>query len=416
MFNLNSVKTRILIFFSVAGPGIIAAIADNDAGGVATYSLLGSRFGYAMLFFLMLSGVLLAVTQEMGSRLAIVTGKGLGDLIREESGVRAALIVFFALFIASTGTSIANFAGLTAAAGLFGVPKVVALIIFFILISLIILRGSYQTNQTVFLSISLLYITYFFSAILAKPDWSLAFRSFVVPTNIPLTKEALFSTMAILGTTVTPWGQFFISSFVTDKRLTIDKLKYGRMEVIVGTMLCIFFAFFMMVATAATLNKYGIVIDTPQDAARAIIPFAGNFAGLFFGLGLLAASYMGAVIVPLTTAYAFSEFFGLEGSLDRKFHEGRVFYFLFVLQIFIASVLVSIPGVSLFRIVLYTQTLNAILLPFVLYYLVKFCNDRDLMKSHVNSRWMNFISGFSIVLILLATVVILLQSIFTILG
>lgn len=405
---LSKMKHKWLILLSVFGPGLITAIADNDAGGVATYSVLGSKFGYSMLFLLLLITVLLAITQEIGARLTIVTGQGLSDLIREYYGVRVSLVIFTLLFIANIGTTIANMAGLKAGLALFHVPQIPFLIAFIILMILFIYKGSYKVNQKLFLTAGLLYITYVISAILAKPDWALATKSLFVPTNITPSFEFLFGSIALLGTTVTPWGQFFISSFIRDKNLTIDKLRYSRFEVYVGAFVTDFFSFFMIVAVAATLHSHGIVINSAEDAALAIIPFAGQFASILFGAGLITASFMGAIIVPLTTAYAFSEFFGVEGSLDLPFNQSKFFYSIFIIQILIAFGMVLLPSVSLFKIVLFTQSLNGVLLPVIIYFLLKFANDNELMGKHVNGRFYNvFTSIFSGIIVIASIVMVI---------
>ncbi len=406
---MKRLKTKLLIFFSVFGPGIIAAIADNDAGGVATYSVVGSKFGYSMMFVLLLITILLAVTQEMGARLAIVSGKGLGDLIREHFGIRISLFIFTILVIANMGTIIANFAGITAALSLFNVPILPFLMIFTMLIILFIAIGNYQTNQKIFLLASFLFVAYIVSAFMAKPDWGLALKSLAIPTDVDLTPAYIFTAIAMLGTTVTPWGQFFISSFINDKKLGIDHLKFEQIEVWVGAFLTDILAFFMIVAVAGTLFVNGVEIESAKEAALAIEPFAGPFATILFGIGLLAASYMGAVIVPLTTAYAFSEFFGTEGSLDLPFSRSPLFYGLFLVQILIAFFVVLIPNISFIKIVLFTQSLNGILLPIIIFFLLKFANDKGLMGKYTNS-W--FYNGFAF----LSAIMIVIASVFVIIG
>lgn len=407
---MSKFKTRMTIFFAVFGPGIIAAIADNDAGGVATYSLVGSKFGYSMMFILLLITILLAVTQEIGARIAIVSGKGLGDLIREHYGIRISLFIFTLLFIANMGTIIANFAGITAALSLFNVPMLPFLIIFTLLIVLFIAVGNYQTNQKIFLGAGFLFVAYIVSAFLAKPDWSLAMKNLIIPTDVEFSTDYLITAIAMLGTTVTPWGQFFISSFINDKKLSIDHLRFEQIEVWVGAFITDILAFFMIVAVAATLFANGIEVQNASEAALAIEPFAGQFASALFGIGLLAASYMGAVIVPLTTAYAFSEFFGTEGSLDLPFSRSPLFYILFLIQIMIAFVIVLFPNISFIKIVVFTQSLNGILLPVIIYFLLKFANDKGLMGKYTNGWFYNGFAFVSAILIVIASVVVMFAS------
>lgn len=408
---LKKINLRLGIFLGVLGPGIITALADNDAGGVATYSIVAAKFGYSVLFVLFFVTILLALTQEMGARLAIVTGKGLADLIREQYGIKISLVVFFVLFLANLGTTIANFAGLTASFELLGLPILPSLLLFCVIMILSVSRGNYQTNQKIFLAAGLLYVVYIFSAFAARPNWSTAVSSLVNPSQIKFTGDYFFSMIALIGTTVTPWGQFFISSFVRDKKLTIDKLKYEKLEVYFGSFLTDFFGFFMIVAVAATLYVHNIKIDSAAAAANAIVPFAGAAAHTLFGIGLLTASFMGSIIIPLTTAYAFSEFFGLEGSLDSPFNQSRSFYNLFLIQILVASAIVLIPQISLFKIVLFTQSLNGMLLPLIIYFLLNFANNPDLMGKHINNRFYNVFAGVSSLLIVIASVAVVVENV-----
>lgn len=401
-------KRRLLISLSVLGPGIITAIADNDAGGVATYSVVGARFGYSMMFILLVVTILLAVTQEMGARLSLVSKRGLGDMIREKYGIRISLVVFTILFIANMGSIVANFAGIAAGLALFNVPVIPFTFIFMILIMLFVAIGNYQTNQKIFLSASVLFVAYIISAFLAKPDWNLAIKSLVMPQNIHLTPAYVYAAIALMGTTITPWGQFFISSYINDKKLHIEHLRYEQFEIWAGAFITDFFAFFIIVAVAATLFTNGISINGAEDAALAIKPFAGEFAGILFGIGLLTASYMGAVIIPLTTAYAFSEFFGTEGSLDLPFNKSKMFYGIFLVQIIVAFFFVLIPGVSLFQIVLLTQSLNGVLLPFIIYFLLKFTNDPEVMGKHTNNAVYNIFATVSAIVIVFASIFIII--------
>lgn len=407
---LNRFKKRIFFFLAVLGPGVITAMADNDAGGVATYSIAGSKFGYSMLFILLFITILLALTQEMGARLSIVTGKGLGDLIRENYGVKKSVYIFMLLFIANMGTILANFAGLKAGLSLFNIPVTPLLVIFAVLIYVSVYKGNYKTNQAIFLGSAFLYIAYIFSAILAKPDWELAIRSIVIPTDMKINNDFIFSAIAVLGTTITPWGQFFISSFILDKKLTPGSLKYEQLEVFFGAFLTDFFSFFMIVACAATLYVNGIVINGAGDAAMAIKPFAGEFAAALLGLGLINAGFIGAVVVSLTTAYAFSEFFGYEGSLDGPQNKSKSFYAIFLIQIVLALIFVMLPNISLFKIALYTQSLNGILLPVIIYFLLKFANDKELMGQYTNNKFYNVFAVTSAIIIVLASMFVMIAT------
>jgi Mn2+/Fe2+ NRAMP family transporter len=280
-----------------------------------------------------------------------------------------------------------------------------------ILIMLFVAIGNYQTNQKIFLTASFLFVAYIISAVLAKPDWNMALRSLMVPTDIQLTPAYIYAAIALMGTTITPWGQFFISSYINDKKLHIEHLRYEQFEIWAGAFITDFFAFFIIVAVAATLHVNGISIVGADDAALAIKPFAGEFAGILFGIGLLTASYMGAVIIPLTTAYAFSEFFGTEGSLDLPFNKSKIFYGIFLIQIVIAFFAVLIPGISLFQIVLFTQSLNGVLLPFIIYFLLKFTNDKEIMGQHTNNAIYNIFATLSAVVIVVASIFVIVGGV-----
>lgn len=392
-------KTKLLLILAVFGPGLITAFADNDAGGVATYSVAASKFGYSMLTTLIPITIVLMITQEIGARIAVVSGKGLADLIRERYGVKTALAIFALLFFVNFNVILQDVGGLKAALQLFGIniaiflPVIVAGLFFFIGLA------SYAKVEKFFLFLLFFYLAYFVSAILAKPDWNLVVKSLFVPERKVFNFSYLFTAVAVLGTTVTAWGQFFINSYVKDKKLTIDKLKYNRWEIYLGAILTDVFSLFMMVAVAATIFQNGIVIQAADEAALAIKPFAGSLAFVLFGVGLLIAGFIGAAIVPLATAYAFAEFFGIEGSLDQRFDKSKLFYGLFFVQIVIAALIVLLPRVSLFRITLFADFLNGIFLPIIFFFLYRFANDAEIMGEYRNSKIQNILlvgSGFVI--------------------
>lgn len=399
-----TVRRNLFLFLGVFGPATITAISDNDAAGVATYSLAGAKFGYSILFVLFFVTILLAVTQEMGVRIAVVTKKGLGDLIRERYGLRVAVFVFLILFIANMGTIVANFAALKATSQMFNVPTLPFLIGIVVLAFIFIAKGNYAINQKVFLIGVLLYFAYIFSALKAKPDWGMALTSLIYPKDFHFSKEYVFAGIAVLGTTITPWGQFFIQSYVNDKKISLKSLKLAQFETYFGAFITDFFSFFMIVATAATLFAHSIPLVSGEAAAIAIKPFAGEFAGTLFGLGLMNAGIMGIIIISLSTAYAFSEFFGYEGSLDSPFERGKLFYGIFLFQLILAMFIVLIPSVSLFKIVFYTQSLNSLLLPIILFFLLKITNLKHVMGEYTNSRLYNYFTIFSVILIIAASV------------
>lgn len=408
---LRSWKVRLVIFLSIFGPATITAMADNDASGVATYAIAGARLGYPILFLLLWTTVLLGVTQEMGIRLSLVTRRGLGDLIREYHGIRASIFVFACLLIANVGTIIVEVSAFKTTAALLHLPAIPLVVVMIILTFFFVVKGNYKFTQNLMLISSLFYLTYIFSAFQAGPDWGAAFKNLAWPTGGAFGqlywRDYLIIGLGVLGTTITPWGQFFVSSFGLDKHIDLHKLKYSQVEAYWGAFLTDFFSFFMIVATAATLFVHGISLTDGSQAALAIEPFAGKLAATLFGLGIMNAGFMGMVIVGLSTTYAFSEFFGFSGGLDRSFTQSKTFYILFLLQLMIGFIFALLPGISLFKIVVVTQIINAMALPPVFYYLIRFTGDKSLMGTHVNS---SFQKWFAIV----GTVLISIASLYTV--
>jgi len=403
----NRWKRRFVLLLSVFGPGTIAAMADNDAGGVATYSIAGATLGYAILFPLLIITLLLGITQEMGMRLTLVTRRGLADLIRERHGVTVSLLIFSALFIANLGTITTEFSAIRTVSAILHIPGTPFVFGTLLVALFFITRGNYRVTQRIMLVVSLFYVTYILSAVESGPDWGLALANLVYPHGVAWTpqyvRNYLIIGMGVLGTTITPWGQFFISSFAFDKKLGTDTLRYSQLETYWGAFLTDFFSFFMIVATASTLFARGIPLTSGEQAAEAIRPFAGDLAGTLFAIGILAAAFMGLIIVPLSTAYAFSEFFGLSGSLDSDYQSSRTFYVLFGIQLLAAAAITSVPGISLFHFAIATQTLNAMILPLVFYYLIKLTGSPDLMGSHVNSGFQRTFTSWASVAIVLAS-------------
>lgn len=396
---------------AVVGPGIITAFADNDAGGVATYTTSAATFGYLSLTTLIPITIVLIVTQEIGARIAIVTGKGLGDLIRERFGVRVAVLIFSILFLVNYGVILQNMSGLKSAIQLFGLPYTLFLPLLLFGLSIVIVKANYKKIQQFFFILIFFYAAYIISAYLAQPNWSLAITSIVIPRGEP-SFSFLFTSIAVLGTTVTAWGQFFINSYVKDKKLTIHDLSYSVWEVRIGALLTNTFSFFMMVAVIATLFANQIIITDAADAAMAMRPLAGNLAGSLFGAGLLIAGLLGLAIVPLSTAYAFSEFFGYQGTLNDDFKQSKLFYIFYLIQIVLGFVVVMIPSFSLFKITLIADFCNGLMLPVLFYFLYRIANNEELLGNQTNSRFMNFLLIGSGLIITFGTITGLLGKIF----
>jgi Mn2+/Fe2+ NRAMP family transporter len=408
---LPGIWRRILIFLSIFGPATITAMADNDAGGVATYSLAGAKLGYPILFPLVIITVLLGVTQEMGMRLTVIARKGLADLIREKFGVRAAIFMFAALFIANIGTLITEIAAVKTTSTILNIPPIPFVMAIVVVSFFFVTKGNYRLTQGIMLIASLFYIVYIISAVKAQPNWGLAFSNLFYPHGVAMTpvylRDFLLIGMGVLGTTITPWGQFFISSFAFDKKIEQGKINYAQLETYWGAFLTDFFSFFMIVATAATLFVHAIPLVSGEQAALAIEPFAGKLAGILFAIGILNAGFMGLVIVSLSTAYAFAEFFGLSGSLDDTYQKSKTFYILFIIQLIVATIVALFVPLSLFKVAVVTQTVNAVALPPVFYFLIKLTNDRVLMGKFANNTFQRVFS-------ISCTVVIVLASVFTV--
>jgi len=400
-------KLQFLIFLSIFGPATITAMADNDASGVATYAIAGAQLGYPILFSLLWITVLLGITQEMGMRLSLVTRKGLGDLIRERYGIKASLFIFLCLFIANMGTIIVDVAAFKTTAGMLRLPAVPLSIIMIVITFIVVTKGNYKLTQNIMLLSCLFYLAYIFSAFKSNPNWGLALNNLVWPQGIHFTnaywKEYIIVGLGVLGTTITPWGQFFISSFGLDKKIDKLKLRYSQIETYWGAFLTDFFSFFMIVATAATLFAHKIPLTSGEQAALAIEPFAGKLAATLFALGIMNAGFMGIVIVGLSTTYAFSEFFGYSGGLDTSYKQSKTFYTLFLIQLIIAFFVVLMPSVKLFQIAVASQILNAMALPPIFFYLITFTSDRQYMGEYANNKFQKWFAIGGTVLIAVAS-------------
>ncbi len=412
----NPAIHRILLILVVFGPATIAAMADNDASGVATYSIAGATLGYPILFVLLFVTILLAITQEMGMRLTLVARRGLADLIREKYGVKISLFIFIGLLVSNMGTIILDMWIAKATSQMLNIPVMPFMIGILLLVFLFITKGNYKLTQNIMLLVSLFYLAYIVSAIKSNPDWGLALSNLVYPHGVAWTSQYaenyLIIGMGVLGTTITPWGQFFISSFAFDKKMSKDTIFYSQLETYWGALLTDVFSFFMIVATAATLFLHGIALQSGEQAALAIQPFAGQLAGVLFAVGMIVASFMGLVIIPLSTAYAFSEFFGLSGSLDTDFQKSKGFYILFLVQLLLAVLVILVPGLSLVPLTVVTQVLSAMILPLVFFYLISLTNNRALMGQHANNGFQKYFTSIASVFIVIASVFTVVAVIF----
>ncbi len=410
----SKIKRRLLIFFAVLGPGIITAVADNDAGGVATYMVAASIYGMASQFLILPETLLLALTQEIGARIAIITKKGLADLIREYYGVRISLLIFILYFIVNQGVVLQNISGLKAALQLFNLPWQIGLILMCFVLVLITIKFDYKKLEKIFLLMIVFYISYVLVVWIVKPDFKEAImESFIWPRKIKISLTYLFSRIAVLGTTITAWGQFFVHSYIIDKNIDEQNLQYERMDVFIGAFLTNFFSFMMALAVASTLFKNGIIISDGYAAAIALKPIAGELAYLLFATGLFGASILGLTIVPLATAYVFSEFFGYEGSLDTDFKKSKLFYSFFILQIVIGLIIALFPHTSLFKLTLYVDFLNGALLPIIFYFLITFSENKNIMgEKYVSKGIGSFFIKLSAIIILVTVIISFIGKIF----
>ena len=397
------------LFLSVAGPGIITASVDNDANGIATYSIAGAHYGYALLWTLPLATIALIVIQEMNARMGAVTGLGLADLIREQFGVRTTAAIMGVLLLANWANTIGDFAGVAGSLEIFHLPRLIGVPIVAVAVGVLVFRGGYRLIERIFLVASALFILYAISAVLAKPQWGTVLRAAVVP-SLRLDSGYIVLLIALIGTTIAPWMQFYQQAAVVDKGLTAEDLRLERWDVILGAFVTALVAGSIIIATAATLFPHGIQVQRAEDAARALAPLAGTYASLLFALGLLNAAIFSVAIIPLSSAYAICEAFGWEAGLDRTVAEAPVFYGLFLAVLVTSALVVLWPGLPLVRVMVASQALNGILLPAVLVIMLRLVNDRRLMGRKVNSSGANAVAVATSAILILLTLVLLVKS------
>ncbi len=398
-----------MAYLAMLGPGLIAANAGNDAAGVTTYSVVGARYGYDLLWVLIPITISMAVIQEMAARMGAVTGKGLSDLIREQFGVRWTAFAMLVMLIANAGTVVAEFAGIAAAMELFGVPRWVATPIAAALVLFIVVRGSYRRVERIFLALTTVFLTYVGAAFLARPNWGEVFRATVVP-SWQWDSGYIFVFVALVGTTIAPWMQFLLQSSVVDKGVTVADYTLQRFDAVLGALLSNSVTFFIIVATAASLHVAAIQVETAQDAARALEPIAGQYAYLLFAVGLLGASLMGACVLPITTAYSITEAFGWENGLDHGFREAPIFYGLITFLLMGGALLVLIPNLPLVPLLVLTSAINGVLLPVELFFIMRLINNHELMGSYVNNLPVNIIAWATTIIVSLLSIVLLVVT------
>jgi NRAMP (natural resistance-associated macrophage protein)-like metal ion transporter len=395
-----------ILFLAVLGPGIVTGSVDNDAGGITTYSVAGAIYGYKLLWTLIPSFVVLLVVQEMNARMGIVTGKGLADLIRENFGVRITFFIFLGLVTADIGNTATEFAGVAGSMTIFGISKYVSVPIAAAAVWILVVKGNYRSAEKIFLLFSFCLLSYIVSAILAKPDWLAIGTSFVKP-QFERTEACLGMILGIVGTTVAPWMQFYMQSAVIEKRTKMEDYKFVLWDVVIGCVATIVVAFFIMVACAATLHVNGITIGEARDAAVALKPFAGTFASTLFAFGLLVASIFSAAILPLATAFYVCEAFGFEAGINKKLNEAPQFYALFTFILMAAVTIILMPNAPLILITIWSQVLNAMLLPVVLISMILMVNNTKIMGPYVNNSLQNLVGWITTVVLIILTIMLL---------
>ena len=400
-------RTRLAMFAAVVGPGLITANVDNDAGGIYTYSLAGAQFGYSLLWTMIPITVALVIVQEMAARMGAVTGKGLSDLIREEYGFRVTFLLMIALVVTNFGNIMAEFAGVASSPELFHLSRYVVVPLAALLVWVLVVRGTYQSVEKIFLAASGFYVCYVIAGLLAHPDWKAAFLSTVSRPSATGIRDYgyLFMVIGLVGTTIAPWMQFYLQASIVEKGITARQYRASRWDVIAGCLFTDVVAWFIIVACAATLYASGhaTIVDA-ADAAQALRPLAGQYAYLLFAAGLFNASLFAASILPISTSYAVCEGLGLESGLDKKFHEAPAFYWLYTLLIVAGAGVLLVPGFPLVHVMVLSQVINGVVLPFVLIFMLLLINDRELMGEHVNSRWYNVVAWTTVAVTITLTV------------
>ena len=389
---------QIAIFFAILGPGIITGSVDNDAGGITTYSVAGATYGYGLIWTLIPSLVVLLVIQEMNARMGIVTGKGLSDLIRENAGIKITFFIFIGLVLSNIGNTTTEFAGVAGSMEIFGISKYISVPIAAAMVWFLVVKGTYQIAERIFLIFSVSLLTYVVSALMSKPEWS-EIGSAIIHPRMEMNGRGISMVIALVGTTIAPWMQFYMQSSVIEKGLQMKNYRYTLIDIVVGCIITVVVAFFIMVACGSTLYPEGIRIEEAADAALALKPLAGEIASQVFAFGLFVASIFSATILPLATAFYVSEAFGFEAGIDKKWDEAKEFYILYTFILVLSALIILIPGAPLIQISIWSQVLNGILLPVVLVSMILLINNKKIMGNYVNKPLQNLI-GWSAVVIL----------------
>jgi len=406
-------RIRLLMFLAVIGPGFITANVDNDAGGIYTYSAAGAQFGYLLLWVIIPVTISLVVVQEMSARMGAATGKGLSDLIREEYGLRITFLMMLGLVITNFGNVVTEFAGIASSLELFHISRYVSVPVSAVVVWLLVVKGTYKSVEKVFLAASFFYFAYIIAGVLAGPSWKEAFiATFNPPRAGPFHAPSyLYMVIALIGTTIAPWMQFYLQSSIVEKGITSREYTASRWDVIVGCFFTDLVAWFIIVACAATLYVHGMhQIRDAADAAQALRPLAGEYAYILFAAGLFNASLFAASILPISTAYTVCEGLGFESGVGQKFGDAKVFYWLYTLLLILGGGVILLPNIPLVKISILSQVVNGVVLPFVLIFMLLLVKKRELMGEYVNGRWFNVIAWATTVIMIGLTIALLVAG------
>jgi Mn2+/Fe2+ NRAMP family transporter len=384
---------------------------DNDAGGITTYSIAGAHFGYDLLWTLIPITIALIVVQEMSARMGVVTGKGLADLIRETFGVKPTVVLLIGLIAANLGTTAAEFAGVAASMEIFGVSKYISVPIAAALVWFVIVKSSYKSIEKIFLLLSAFYFTYIISGMLLHPNWGYVLGEAITP-SISSSRDYLYMLIGVIGTTITPWMQFYLQSSVVEKGIKVSDYRYTKWDVYVGSLITDIVSFFIIFTCAATIYASGMRIESAEDAARALFPLAGRYSAWLFALGLLNASIFAASVLPLSTSYFLCEGMGWDSGLNKRFWDAPQFYILYTLLIVLGATIILMPGAPLLTIMVLAQVVNGSLLPFVLVFMLFLINNRKIMGPYINSKVFNIIAWSTTAILSVLTTALVLTTLF----
>jgi Mn2+/Fe2+ NRAMP family transporter len=399
-----------LAFLAVVGPGLIAGVAGNDAGGITTYATLGSSTALRFLWILPLTALLLAFVQEAVARLGVVTGQGLSDLIRERFGVRWALFAMVILLLANLANTIANVAGAASALAIFNVPVVITAPAAALIVWLLVVYGTYRSVERIFLALTAVFLAYIAAALLAQPNWAEVAASLTTPDLVGISGPELLLLVAVVGTTVTPYMQFYLQSAVAEKEIGIEQLGAARADAILGSVWTNFIAACVVIATAVALGGHGVAIGSAAEAAVALEPLAGNFSKVLFGAGLFGASLLAMAIMPLTTAFALAEAFGFESGVDKGLRDAPIFYGIFTALLAVGAIVVMAPGLDPIGAIVASQYLQGLFLPIVLAFIVQLSGSSSLLGEHASPRWLRLVGWGAVVLLGVLNLLIVLAN------